>query len=209
MSKSKYNYRVYNGKALKKLFENSRIFILAFLFASGIIIGAVAVNGDSSMFQKISSISQSFVTARSEQGIAENFCSSLTVCAVFMISNMFFGFSLVGYPFIIWLPFIRGLGIGAVTGYLYSALKMAGLGYCILTLYPGAVVSTVAFILACNDSIDYSKNAFSKAIRGRGQFEKDETKVYLIRQIVFMGICAASSIIDALFSSAFSRFFEI
>lgn len=209
MSKSKYNYKVYNGKAIKKLLENSKTYALSVLFAVGIIIGAAVINNDSELFQKISEITESFVSARSQQGIIENFCNSFAACAIFMLLNVFFAFSLVGYPFIIWLPFMRGMGIGVVTGFLYSVYKITGLGYCILTVYPGAIVSTVAFILACNESCDYSKNAFSKAIRGRGQFEKDETKIYLIRQVVLTAVCAVSSVIDAVFSSAFSGFFEI
>lgn len=209
MSKSKYNYRVYNGKAIKKMLENSRIYFLSGMFTIGIIIGAIAINGDSTVIQKISELTDSFTLMKSQQGIVENFCNSLSVSALFVFSNIFLGFSLMGYPFVMWLPFLRGMGIGVVTGYLYSIYKFTGLGYCVLTIYPGAIVSTFAFILACNDSCEYSKNAFAKAVRGRGQFEKDETKVYFVRQLIFMGICAASAIIDAVFSASFSRFFEI
>lgn len=209
MSKSKYNYKVYNGKALKKIFENSRIYLFAVIFAIGIVAGAIVIGGDSELILKIKNLTDSFVQMKSQQGIAENFCNSVSVSVLFMIINVFFGFSLVGYPFLIWLPFLRGMGIGVVTGYFYSVYKALGLGYCVLIIYPGAIVSTLAFILACNDSCEYSKNAFQKAIKGRGQFEKDETKVYFIRQIIFMGICAASSVIDAIFSASFSGFFEI
>lgn len=209
MSKSKYNYRVYNGKAIKKMLENSRIYFLSGMFAIGIIIGAAAIKGDSVIISKIAELTESFTATRTQQGIIENFCNSLSVSAVFLAGDLFLGFSLIGYPLLMWLPFFRGMGLGIVSGYLYSAYKMLGLGYSVLIIYPGAIVSTFAFILACSDSCEYSKNAFAKSIRGRGQFEKDETKVYLIRHLIFLGICAASALIDALFSVAFSRFFEI
>lgn len=209
MSKSKYSYKVYNGKAIKKLLENSKIYFLSAFFAIGIIIGASAIKGDSVIISKIDELIDSYTLIKSGQGIVENFSNSLAVSGAFIFVNAFLGFSLIGYPFIIWLPFFRGLGLGAVSGYLYSVYKLTGLGYSILTIYPGAIVSTFAFILACSDSCEYSKNAFAKSIKGKGQFEKDETKIYLIRQGVFLGICAASALIDALTNAAFSGFFEI
>ena len=116
---------------------------------------------------------------------------------------------MIGYPFLVWLPCIKGIGLGAFAGYLYSAYKLSGLGYWILTVFPGAIVSSVALIIACNDSCDYSKNAFMKSLRGRGQFEKDETKIFLVRQLILIGICVISSFIDSVFTFAFSGFFEI
>ena len=119
------------------------------------------------------------------------------------------GFSLIGYVFLTAVPLLKGLGLGAVSGYLYASYKLTGLAYCLLIIYPGAVVSTFALIIACNDSCEYSKNAYAKAIVGRGQFEKDETRIYLIRQLILCGVCAVSSAIDAFSGLIFSRFFEI
>lgn len=209
MSKSKRKYKVYNGKSIKKLFENSKIYMLVFLFSAGIITGAVSINIDAIITEKLNLLIESYTIMKNGQGIVENFCNSLTINGVFLIFNILFGFSLIGYPFIIWLPFLRGMGIGTVCGYLYSTYRLRGLGYSVLIIYPSAAVSAFAFILACCDSIDYSKNAYMKSIKGRGQFEKDETKIYIIRQVVFLGITVLSSFIDSLFTTSFSRLFEI
>lgn len=206
---SKYKYKIYNGKSLKKFFENSRIFVLISMFIIGLTAGASMLNNNSSITERLSVIIESYSELRAEQGILINFCNSLTVNVLFSVVNLFLAFSLVGYPLIIALPTFKGLALGAVSGYLYSTYKLIGLGYCMLMIFPGAVSSTFAFLLACNDSCEYSKNAFMKAIKGRGQFEKDETRVYLTRQLVFLGICAVSSGIDAVFCEIFSRFFEI
>lgn len=209
MKKSKYNYRVYNGKIIKKMFENSRIYFMSVIFAVGLIIGAATLSSSSDYQGGIWGLIESYTVLKSEQGILSNFCNSFVASIIFVAANMFLAFSLIGYPFIILLPFLRGMGIGIVSGFLYSVYKLTGLGYSLLVIYPGAVVSTFAILLACNDSCEYSKNAYLKAIQGRGQFEKNETKVYLIRQLIFLGICAASSFIDAMFSKIFSSFFEI
>ncbi|MBQ8016029.1 MAG: stage II sporulation protein M [Clostridia bacterium] len=209
MSKSKFNYKVYNGKSIKKLLQNSRIYLLTSLFAAGIIIGAISIHKDSLIIEKLTSLIDSYAILKAGQGITANFCNSLTVNAIFAAFNLFLGFSLIGYPLIIWLPFLRGLGIGGVCGYLYSTYRLTGLAYSLLIIYPGAIVSTFAFMLACNDSCEYSKNAYLKSISGRGQFEKNETKVFIIREALFFAVSGVSAIIDALFSAGFSRFFDI
>ena len=143
---SKSNYKIYNGKILKKAFENTRYFIMPILFTFGVIIGSASLKLNSNIFDNISEITASFLTQNSQQGISAVFLSSFKISFVFMIINVFLGFSLVGYPFIIWLPFIKGVGLGAITGYMYSAFKLTGFFYCLLTVYPGAVISVVALI---------------------------------------------------------------
>lgn len=207
MGKSKY--KVYNGKIIKEMLENSRIFILIFLFAAGIIFGASAIRKDTFIVEKIKELISSFAMLRAGQGVAENFCNSLSVNLMFSAVSVFLGFSLIGYPFILCMPFLRGVAMGAVSGYLYLEYKFTGIGYSFLIIYPGAIVSMIALMLIFNNSCEYSKNAYSKAIQGRGQFEKDETRYFLIRQLIFTAVSSVGSLIDALSAELFSAFFNL
>ena len=99
--------------------------------------------------------------------------------------------------------------MGAVCGYLYSAYKFTGLGYSLLMIYPGAIISTLSLLLICNDCCEYSKNAYLKAVSGRGQFEKDETKIFLTRQLVFTLIGAIGALIDAVCAELFVGIFKL
>lgn len=206
MSRSKINYKVYNGKNLKSFIENIRIYVLSFMFSAGIVIGATCLNN--TITDDIKLYFESYMVLKSGQGISEIFFNSLISNIIFFLINLFLSFSLIGYPFIIWLPFMKGLGIGAVCGYLYATYKLNGFGYCILTLFPGAIVSTFALISACNKGCEYSKNAYLKAIAGKGQFEKSETKTFMFTQLIFVCICAISSIIDTIFSFVFLGLFK-
>ena len=206
MSKSKY--KVYNGKSLKFIFENSRIYLMTLMFIFGLIAGASSLDSDSEITDKISIIIDSFIIQKSGQGMLTDFFNSIAVNAIFFLSNLFLAFSLIGSPIIIALPMFKGFGLGCFCGYLYVTYRLTGLGYSLLMVCPGAIVSALAFILACNDSCEYSKNAYLKAIKGKGQYEKDETRVYLTRQLVFSGVCAVSSAIDSVFDELFSSFFK-
>ena len=207
MSKSKY--KIYNGKSLKKIYENSRVFVLIAMLSVGIVAGASVLKSSPNFSEDISSLIGLFSSSRAEQGIIVNFINSFAVNGIFIFINLFLGFSVIGYPFLLILPLLKGLGVGAISGYLYSAHKFYGLCYCLFIVYPVAVVASFALIQACNDSIEYSKNAYLKAVKGRGQYEKDETRVYLSRQLVFLGLSALSSVIDVITCEFFSGLFEI
>ena len=208
MSKSK-KFKVYNGKKIKNIYENSRIYFLLVMFSAGIIIGALNINNGNAFVDELNNIIDSFKVLRAGQGITGIFINSFLINFAFLIAELFFAFSLIGYPLILWIPFLKGLGIGAFSGYLYSEFGFSGFGYCLLIIFPGAIVSGFALLNACNDACEYSKNSYYKSILSKGVFEKDETKIMLIRQLVFIAVTAVSSIIDSLVYLGFSRFFEI
>ena len=206
---SNLNYKIYNGKILKDILKNSRIFILVVLFCAGLLLGALSLNNNYEITEKIDEITESLLVLKKEGDISEIFFSSLISNFIFILISIFLGFSLVGYPFIWWIPLVKGLGIGILTGYLYSYFSFKGVGYSLIIIYPAMIVSTFALILSCNDSIIYSKNAFMKSIKGRGEFEKDETKIYIIRNIIYLLIVIVSSVADTLLAKIFSNLFKI
>ncbi len=209
MSKSNYKYKIYNGKIIKEIIKKSEIYIFALFFICGIIFGAYFVKQcDILTRDKIVEICTLFIKNRAGQGITECVLQTASVNLIYTAVNIFLGFSLIGFPLLFWVPFLKGLGIGVFSGYMYSCYKLSGLGYCALMVYPGAVISVFSLILACCDSSVYSKNAFEKSIRGKGQFEKDETKIYLIRQFIYFIICICSSVTDALLNLFFSSLFN-
>ena len=208
MSKSK-KFKVYNGKKIKNFYENSRIWFLLIMFSAGIIIGALNINKDNLIAEELNNVVNIFKEIRTGQGITKIFMSSFAVNGAFLFADLFLAFSLIGYPLILWIPLLKGLGIGAFSGFLYSSFGMIGLGYYLLIIFPGALVSAFALINACNDACEYSKNSYYKSILSKGVFEKDETKIMLIRQLVFIAVTAFSSLTDSLVYIAFSRFFEI
>ena len=93
MSKSKLNYKVYNGKALSKIFENSKIYFLSAMLISGIIIGASVIKNSSELSSMVSEIAEEFVKARDGKGIIGNFVDSLKVSISFNAATVFMGFS--------------------------------------------------------------------------------------------------------------------
>lgn len=208
MGKSKLKYKVYDGKAIKEMFENSRLFLLVLLFAAGILAGAISIKKDVNLIDKTEDLIMTFAMQKAGQGILQNFKYSIFTNLLFISTSIFLGFSLIGYPLILMLPFLRGLAMGAVGGYLYSTFKFMGLGYSLLMIYPGAIFSVISLLIICNDCCEYSKNAYSKSILGRGHFEKNETKYFILRQLIFIGLTAIGAVTDGVCTALFSGFFN-
>ena len=115
---SKLKYGVYNGRTIKRILENSRLYFLTSFFIIGIIIGAVSIKSDSGgVTDSLRQVVESYTKLRAEQGIAANFCNSFAINALFSAAVIFLGFSLIGYPFIM-------LGVAAA-GSLVDALFAA------------------------------------------------------------------------------------
>lgn len=206
----KYKYKVYNGKVIKDFAENIRFIFLFIMFATGILIGSQLIKSENIVFtEQIKNLLDSFTIKRAGQGIINNFIESIVLVSLFCFSSIFLGFSLIGYPLITMIPLIRGMGIGAVCGYLYSVYRFTGLGYSLLMIYPGAIFTILSVLLICNDCCEYSKNAYSKAIMGKGQFEKDETKIFIIRQLIHFLIGIFGALIDALCAKLFVGIFDL
>lgn len=209
MGKSDYKYKVYDGKILKEMLENSRVFILLLLFAGGVTVGALSLRKDNQILAQIQALVSTFVFNRAGQGALRVFIESLFVNISFSLTAVFFAFSVIGYPFIMLLPFARGLALGVVSGYLYSAYRFTGLGYCLITVYPGAIISVALLLLIFNESCEYSKNVYFKSILGRGQFEKNETRYFLLRILIFATASSLGALADAAGVTLFSRFFNL
>ena len=62
---SKLKYGVYNGRTIKRILENSRLYFLTSFFIIGIIIGAVSIKSDSGGVTDLSLIHISEPTRRS------------------------------------------------------------------------------------------------------------------------------------------------
>ncbi len=202
---SKLKYKVYNGKKIKGLIRESDDILFLLLFISGIIIGAYS----SGKAETIKDIAIQYLNFRKSIGFSEQFLKSVLVNVIFIAVSFFLGFSLIGSPMIYCLLFVRGMGTGAICGFLYSEYGFSGIGYAALTFFPSIVISVYSLMMSCKISSAYSYNAFAKAIRGRGQYENAETKLFVFRQLICMIIAVFSSVIDSLFAMLFSRFFAL
>ncbi|MDD6021224.1 MAG: stage II sporulation protein M [Acutalibacteraceae bacterium] len=139
----------------------------------------------------------SFYSLNSDRSIPEIFASSFVYNMFIIMLLMFLGFSAVGFALVYILPFFKGLGVGAVCSYIYSAYLFKGVAYCALFVFPVAVLQFLAIILACNESAQMSADILDLIRKNSSAEAKIRSDLYVLRYIIITAAVAVSSLIYA------------
>lgn len=174
-------------------------------FAAGMIIGAVSLKrADSYLSGAFSDMFSVYIRSKSSQSLGMNFINSLAVNAAFMLAVFVFGLCAVGLPLICILPIIRGVGIGMLSGYLYSNFALRGLGYCVLVIYPGLTPAIFALLLACSAGINSSYEMLLSLSSAKAQRGEGSIKIYCMRFLIICILIVLAAVTDAAASRLFA-----
>lgn len=186
------------------------ILMFSILLLSGLLIGVlVAKNGNESILDQVSRMFDSFYSVRENQSIGASVINSLKVSCAFWLINILFGLCIIGIPFVTAIPVIRGLGIGLVTGYIYSIYGIKGIGYCFLIIFPGALISFIALIYAVSDSFKMSLYTLSSCVNsGAPKGGAEKIKIFAVRQIFYLILFAVSAFTDGIVNKLFAGVFN-
>ena len=149
-----------------------------------------------------------YIRSKSSQSLGMNFINSLAVNAAFMLAVFVFGLCAVGLPLICILPIIRGVGIGMLSGYLYSNFALRGLGYCVLVIYPGLIPAIFALLLACSAGINSSYEMLLSISSAKAQRGDGSIKIYCMRFLIICILIVLAAVTDAAASRLFCRLFS-
>lgn len=189
--------------------ENRRILLMTVLFVVGLTLGAVNIkDSGSTVFIKFVELFNSCMEVQREQSLLSTFLNSTFKFTIYIVIIYICGLCAIGSPMICAVPLLRGLGVGFISGYLYSTYALKGLGYCLLILYPGLLVSVFAMFMCCNEGIMMSYDLLltvGKLPTGNAT----SIKLYNTRFIVLTLINVAAAVIDTFFYAIFIRFFDM
>lgn len=200
----------YSKNRVSQLPIRREILMFSVLLLSGLLIGVlVAKNGNESILAQVSRMFDSFYSVRENQSIGASVINSLKVSCAFWLINVLFGLCIIGIPFVTVIPVIRGLGIGLVTGYIYSIYGIKGIGYCFLIIFPGALISFIALIYAVSDSFKMSLYTLSSCVNsGAPKGGAEKIKIFAVRQIFYLMLFAVSAFIDGIVNKLFAGVFN-
>lgn len=200
----------YSKNRVSQLPIRREILMFSILLLSGLLIGVlVAKNGNESILDQVSRMFDSFYSVRENQSIGASVINSLKVSCAFWLINVLFGLCIIGIPFVTVIPVIRGLGIGLVTGYIYSIYGIKGIGYCFLIIFPGALISFIALIYAVSDSFKMSLYTLSSCVNsGAPKGGAKKIKIFAVRQIFYLMLFAVSAFIDGIVNKLFAGVFN-
>ena len=109
----------------------------------------------------------------------------------------------VGVPFVV---AFKGFGIGITGGYLYKCYSLSGVGFFLLIMLCGCVVSTLALIFQGKTAIGFSNNLFAK-VRGSATNSDETFYRYIVNNSFMIIALSISAMIDAILNSLFAGVF--
>ncbi len=198
------------GILAERILSGWKLILLTAFFTAGMAFGAVLVksSADHEWLEKLLDLLQEYSLLRSTQSLFATICNSMLANMLYLAGAFAAGLCAIGLPLLMLLPFIRGLGLGAVFGYLYSAQSLAGVGYCLLILLPGAILSTATLLIGCREGITMSFDVFT-VMNGKKILDHSHSlRLYCVRFGILLVLLLCASLADALFAKAFSGFFH-
>lgn len=179
------------------------------LFGLGLFLGARMADGGAPdwqaqlvemlRFQRLNRLQQSFFG---------NALGYFFADALFLLAAYIFGLCAAGLPLVLALPVLRGLGLGAVSGWLFLQHGLSGLGYSILVLYPAAVISMLIMLAACKESMLMSGDMLLVAT-GKADTVESSWRMFNARYLVLLLLSVIAALLDALCFRAFSGMFTL
>lgn len=186
---------------------NWKIIIPASFAVTGLIAGCLLGKGEGAVYLKITSYFSETVMSRQFEKILPYFLSCLIVPSVFCGLIFFFGLSAYGGVFTNFFPFVFGGGVGTVSYYMYSTYTLKGLAYCVILIFPYAVLCMISIVLCTSESISMS-DVILRSISKNPKFPDYSFKQYYtgyLKNYVYILLAAALKIVlDYLFGAVFN-----
>lgn len=122
------------------------------------------------------------------------FASNFAVLAILFLC----GFCAVSQPLILLLPFVKGLGFGLVAAY-NTVLLSPYSAFFWIKFMPGAFLATVLILLCARQSLSLSVHVFRSVFGPPPKEGRFLPASYGAKYVFFLILCAAMSLIDAVF----------
>lgn len=186
---------------------NLLLTLLATLFITGVIIGAVCSrNAGGDLLEKLLQVIENYTEIRTKQSMTVNFGNSFAAGMFFLLFLYLVGMTAWGVPAALILPLFKGMGYGMVCGTLYADYAARGFGYAALVILPGTLISTLAILVAAKESIRFSSGIFTQICLSREK-RSDCFRDYSIRFLILILFILIASFVDMITIRLFSGMF--
>jgi len=193
----KPNKRIKNDfKAIKFMPKIPVFFIISLIL--GTIFGAItAVFISKSEFNSISKIIISFIEERNDLQPLNTFISALTPNIISWLAVFICGFCAVSAPITALIPFIRSMGYSLTATYIIISYSLTGVKYIISHLLFNYLISVIALILCCCESINMSIT-FWQAIYSskKSSYNSTQTAVFCGKMLIYGLIILAAAMLE-------------
>lgn len=192
------------------LFKNKLLIISLAVFLAGIIFGIISVGKYKNLTDFSSGFITEFMNLRNTEKFSKillsSFFNSVTVLIVFAV----FGTSMFGVVTVPFLLSVIGVIYGNITAYLYSEFALKGIAFNAVIFLPSVIVFLIVLLLASKEAVNFSLKISSLTFSKSGLYNLTlEFKKFLISFLLFISAALVSSLIDAVISCSFIKYFQL
>ena len=188
--------------------RNTALAALALLFLLGVALGAMALrSAQGETAELLRRLTDGFLENRRGQGIGANFLAAAGSSMLFVGVLFICGFCAIAHPVELSAVFFRGLGFGVSAASLYAEFGARAAGYLALFVLPNMLLSSVAILFCCRESLRLSSRFFAAMFQGG---EPDAggypLRIYMGRYLAAALLCAISAAIEAVLYFGFAKY---
>lgn len=190
--------------------ENWLILLFGFLFIFGVWIGTSFIGSfQGETLDQLLILLNGFVSRREGQEMRQTFLSTFFSSFGPAALLFFCGFCAISQPLIALVPFFKGLGFGLSASTMLSIYGSSAMGYLIVLLLPGTILSTLVLLFCCKESLGLSCMFFQ--VINPLQMPSEGTSVgdYCVKYIIFTACLAGTSALESLLFQMFSSYFAL
>ncbi len=197
------------GFILPKMQEQRKSKILVYTVGlgctmlAGVVIGAMIMNRAGQINNKyLSYLMESFLDGHKNGSFGMILSFAFLSCISLQILIFLFGFSSVGAPFVVLLPFLRGIYTGVVSGYLYADMGIKGVLLNALLFWLPQVLQGVAMLIFAGQALDMSiflfASCFFEPQPGTRNRAQKHVKLFIFTSIFLFIIAIFESMLSGL-----------
>lgn len=192
----------------KERFIKDKILLFSFVvIAAGIISGIILFVFANNLFgNEISDMFSDYFTDLSDKTKIEIFTGMLVSSLPYVILMILFGTSAYGTAVIAIISFIKVIGLGILSSFLYSSYALKGIEYSFLVFFPGKFILILSVLFMMNTCINNSLE-INRVLKGERKAENSSLN-YSVKVITAVIMFIISSAIDCLMTVSFSSLFS-
>ena len=189
--------------------QNLVFVFLTALFILGMIYGVLLISAEGRTLEALRLFTGEYTDGLREKTLLQSFGDSFGSVFLFVLIPYLLGYSAIGQPAALLLPFFKGLGLGAFLGSLYQEYGFQGLGYSALIIVPYTLPALLGLFVACRESIRLSNLFFSGfSSKEPGSVTRSVIKLYNIKFLVLCVIVLISAVIHTVCVLVFAGLFR-
>ena len=158
-------------------------------------ITAIFINkGD---FTAISKIIISFVEQRNDQLLISTFISALTPNILSWLAAFICGFCAVSAPLTALIPFVRSMGYSLTATLMIINYSFSGIKYIISHLLINYMISIIALIFCCYESINISITFWQTISSKKASLNSAQAAVFCGKMLIYGLLIIAAAMLEA------------